>query len=378
PAWVIGQSRLDVGPLEMWWKVRLPIALPWLLCSLLATVALAATEMTVVNLYGYRTVADEFYLFYASEASLARILWTCFLPLVLASFFLMALLVWRRRLPKFATNDAPGLHQDAREVDAPLPRWVKWLAGSVVGLTATLTVAVPIVGLLVKTGHQIVVTGDVRTTSWSPAQCWDALAAAPSTFAAEYSWTIVIAVTTGLAAAVLAWMPAAIGRIHRRWGYCFDAITVVLVLIPGPVVGILVVRFFQLELPGFRQLYQRTLLPTIVALLFRAGPVAYWIWRAGYRGIGEVVFEVARLDASWWRRLWRVDLALLRRTALAALLAAGIVASGDVPAMLLVLSPGVTTVGTRLFQLLHSGARYQEAALALWYVAGVVSIVMIW
>ena len=52
-------------------------------------------------------------------------------------------------------------------------------------------------------------------------------------------------------------------------------------------------------------------------------------------------------------------------------------ASGDVPATLPVVPPGVTTVGTRLFGLLHSGARQQEAALAIWYVGFVVSFVMI-
>ena len=46
--------------------------------------------------------------------------------------------------------------------------------------------------------------------------------------------------------------------------------------------------------------------------------------------------------------------------------------------MLPVLPAGVTTVGTRLFELLHSGARYQEATLAIWYVASVVTIAMIW
>ena len=62
----------------------------------------------------------------------------------------------------------------------------------------------------------------------------------------------------------------------------------------------------------------------------------------------------------------------------AASLAAGLMASGDVPATLPVIPPGVTTVGTRLFGLLHSGARYQEAALAIWYIAAVVAICLFW
>ncbi len=60
------------------------------------------------------------------------------------------------------------------------------------------------------------------------------------------------------------------------------------------------------------------------------------------------------------------------------MLAAAVVGSGDVPATLPVIPPGVTTVGTRLFGLLHSGARYQEASLAIWYMLGVVIIGLIW
>jgi iron(III) transport system permease protein len=53
------------------------------------------------------------------------------------------------------------------------------------------------------------------------------------------------------------------------------------------------------------------------------------------------------------------------------------VASGDVPATLPVIPPGMTTVGTRLFGLLHSGARYQESALAIWYLLAVAAISLV-
>ena len=46
---------------------QLPLAFPWLLSSLVAT-AVLATEMTVVDLYGFRTVADEFYCFTAEPS----------------------------------------------------------------------------------------------------------------------------------------------------------------------------------------------------------------------------------------------------------------------------------------------------------------------
>ena len=53
---VVEQSRLEMGAVQAWWRVRLLIALPWLLTGLLATAALAATEMTVVDLYQFQDV----------------------------------------------------------------------------------------------------------------------------------------------------------------------------------------------------------------------------------------------------------------------------------------------------------------------------------
>jgi iron(III) transport system permease protein len=72
--------------------------------------------------------------------------------------------------------------------------------------------------------------------------------------------------------------------------------------------------------------------------------------------------------------MWAIDLPILKRSLMTAFLATGVVASGDVPATLPVIPPGVSTVGTRLFGLLHSGARYQEAALAIWYVLAITAI----
>ena len=73
--------------------------------------------------------------------------------------------------------------------------------------------------------------------------------------------------------------------------------------------------------------------------------------------------------------MWNIDRPILQGS----LWGAGITLllswlQGDVPATLPVVPPGVTTVGTRLFGLLHSGARYQEAALAIWYLAVVLVI----
>ena len=193
-------------------------------------------------------------------------------------------------------------------------------------------------------------------------------------FASEYRWTCIIAVVVALFAVLIAWPLSAVGRQRRRLEVGLDLLTISFVLLPGPVVGLMVVTFFQLSVPGFFTLYQQTLVPTIIALLFRAVPAAYWVLRAGYRGLDSQLLDTAQLDHSWIKRVWTIDRRLLQGSLWGAGIAAAVVASGDVPATLPVVPPGVTTVGTRLFGLLHSGARYQEAALAIWYLAAVLAI----
>lgn len=373
PSVLIQQSRLELGVIAAWWRVRLPIAMPWLVASLLATAALAATEMTVVDLYGFRTLADEFYLFYAADPSIASVLATCFVPMSMAGVALTWLFVSRRRLAAFQQD-----HQPVVITCDEIPRSAQILMVMILILVSALIVLIPISGLIVKLGHEVAVEeGQVRA-SWSLWSCLQRLVLAPRDFAHEYKWTTLIATLTAATAVAIAWPLAALARTHRRLEVFIDLTTIVLIAIPGPIVGLVVVSAFQWDVPGFRTLYQQTLVPTILALLVRSGPVAYWVLRSGYRGIDAAVLQAALLDGPWWRRMWSIDRPLLSINLAAAILASAVVSSGDVPATLPVIPPGVATVGTRLFGLLHSGARYQEAALAIWYLAAVVLITLFW
>ena len=375
PQSVLQQSSLEMSPGRVWWTVRLRLAFPWIAVSLLATAILATTEMTVADLYGYRTIADTFYLQYVSDPTAKSIATTCLFPLLMAG--LLIYLVnsisdrSRERTDRLNQTDAAGAL-----IEQPAKR-VLVLAALVSTAIVALVIVVPFVGLIVKIGHVVEVREATRHVSWSFGRSLENLTSAPATFAAEYRWTVVLASLTAIVAVVLAWLAAAWGREHRTFRRVIDAVAILLVLIPGPIVGIAVVRFFQIGVPGFRELYNSSVIPTIIGLLFRAGPVAYWVLRTGYRGIGDEVFAAAQLETGWAARVWSVDRPLLKRSLFAATLASAVVASGDVPVMLPIIPPGVTTVGTRLFEQLHSGARYQEASLALWYVAAVVAIAIV-
>ncbi len=383
PAQIVQQSDLDLSPSAAWWRVRLAIAAPWVSLGLLLTGLLAATEMTVVNLYGFRTLADQFYLFYAVDPSLGPVLMTCALPLAMAASLIGRLLVARRRSITTQLDGGPPHPDSPREFPSPresytqnerFPKAQVALAIAVCLAWILVVVAVPLTGLAMKLGHDVTVVGDDVQASWSADASLRRLVSAPREFGAEYQWTAMIAALSGLTALLIAMPLAIVGRNSPRWEPWIDGMAVVCFVIPGPIVGLVVVSLFQLRVPGFNQLYQQTLIPTVMALMLRAVPVAYWVLRSAYRSVADAIFDASRLDTWPLRRFWQVHRPLLARRWMAAGLAAGLVAAGDVPAMLPVLPPGVSTVGTRLFGLLHSGARYQEAALAIWYVIAVLAI----
>ena len=370
PRVLIEQAELESSPINIWWRIRLPLAMPWLVTSMLATAALAATEMTVVDLYGYRTIADEFYLYFAVNPNVTSIVMTCVVPLVIGTALVAVVsMAWHGRL---SIRD----REEKRVLPAePASGRAVAVAGTYAIVVATMILLVPISGLLVKLGHQVQVVDETVQADWSVGQAIHNIAQAPTSFSDEYRWTAIVACLTGVAAVVLAWPLAAWGRERQRIEQCVDFLSIAFFLTPGPIIGLAVVRLFRIDVVGLDALYQRTLIPTMIALLFRAGPLAYWVLRAGYRGLDDTSLDASRLDASRWQRMWCIDRRVLGTSFFLAFAGACVMASGDVPATLPVIPPGVTTVGTRLFGLLHSGARQQEAALAIWYVAAVVVFV---
>ena len=368
------QSSLQRGVAATWWRVCLPMAFPWVQASLLGCALLAATEMTVVDLYTYRTVADEFYLFYVTEPSLISVAMTCVLPLAICAVMLTWMSVSRRRLVEVQFDVEP----EAPTTSADSSSFLSMIASGIAITMVLLCVAIPLSGLFVKLGQEVAMRDEQVSLTWSATTAFQRLVEAPSLFASEYTWTILIASVASVVATPLGWLLAAWTRTRRRSTWFTDAIMIVMIVIPGPIVAMSMVTLFQCPLPGFRDLYQQTIIPTVMTLLFRAIPASYWMLRVSYRGVGREVFENASLEMPFLSRLWRVDRVILAKSLAITFLTVGLVASGDIPAMLPILPPGVTTVGTRLFGLLHSGARYQEASLALWYVGVATIIAWIW
>ncbi|WDQ18120.1 amino acid ABC transporter permease [Rhodopirellula sp. P2] len=365
----IQQASLDFSPNQSWWRVRLPIALPWIVASVIAVMVLASTEMSVADLHSVRTVADQFYLFYSVDPNTTSVLVSTLVPMVVGG---VPALLWfwlRRRRWNVAS------HGELESTTAP-PRSksAAWESTTTPGMHAiacvgvticTLLLLLPLAGLVVQTGHTVEVVDGQRQATFQWQASIRAITEAPRLFQDEIVWTIQLALFS-----ILWTLPIAIGL--ARWarssnaaGVVIDVLGTMLFLVPGPVIGMTVAAIFRLPFPGLDWLATHTLVPTLIAVGVRSVLVAYAILRNAYGGIDDATWLSGRMDGSVAWRWWHLELPLLRRGLSVAALAVAIVSAGDVPAAMPALPPGVTTTGTRLFGLLHSGARYQEASLAM-------------
>ncbi|TWT92536.1 ABC transporter permease family protein [Neorhodopirellula pilleata] len=368
PDLVLQHASIDMTPWRVWWNVRLSLARPWIALGVVLVGLVAATEMSVADLHSVRTVADQFYLFYALDPTMTSVMMVLVVPFVLAS---IPCSVWY-------LSGHSGFYMDMAHRRSPSQLICAFSPGMAVSsfmallwliLSLLVCQTAMFVGLVLQAGHAVRVEGGRAIASWSWTACVRSLAEAPSMFAQEYAWTIQLACLTTIVVIPLACVVGRRSRTHPRSAKATDAAMVALFVIPGPLVAMGIVRLFAFGVPGFETLATQTLIPTMMAVGVRSFVIAYLILRFAYSQISESVWQSARLDASSWRRIISVELPAIWPAVLIASIASAIIASGDVPASLPVLPPGVTTVGTRLFGLLHSGARYQEASLAFWYFA---------
>jgi iron(III) transport system permease protein len=378
---VIQHAAIDFGVVATWFRVRLPIAAPWVAAAVVIVSLLSATEMSVADLHSVRTVADQFYLFYALDPNWTAIAVATWVPLIVGG---IPAIVWLRSRIKSLHVDGShrtraAQHDISHHISNESTTWFPDRCVVIVALFGTLgslliCQGAIAAGLLVQAGHTVRVEDGVSQASWTWQACCESLLAAPSMFLSEYAWTLQLAGLTAIVVLPLAWALARAGRASDRFGWAIDCSMTLAFLIPGPVVAMAIVWLFTSGIPGGELLATQTLIPTMMSVGVRSLIAAYFLMRLGYGQISESVWQASRLDGGFFRRVCWIELPLLWTNGVVALIVAGVVASGDVPAALPVLPPGVTTVSTRLFGLLHSGSRYQEASLAFWYLVGILSV----
>jgi len=386
PRQLIESAYLDQGPLRRWTHVFLPAIAPWIAAGALWAATLAATEMTVVNLYGVRTIADAFYLLYAAQPSNMAIVQVVLpsLPIGIG----LAMIVQRIVSPSGLSSHGSSSHDTT---EGGFDKWSCIASGSrlpqfasAIWATAMtlLLLAVPLASLFATAGRVVVITegssGETMVNRfWQWEKCVQTIQGGWNTFLPEHQWTLTIAFSMGIFATAVAMVVVSQCKTARSRA-AGDMLWLVAVMVPGPVVALAVVWMFRRDLPMLDTLYQQTLVPTFLALLPRSGAAAYIVIRVATARLDPAIDAAASLDTDqYWQRYFQINLPRLSPAILASIGIAAAVAVADVPATLPVVPPGVSTVGTRLFGLLHSGSRSQEAGLAIVFLLVVMVVAML-
>jgi ABC-type Fe3+ transport system permease subunit len=148
-------------------------------------------------------------------------------------------------------------------------------------------------------------------------------------------------------------------------------LTVVPLGVPGLVIGLAYVRYFNREGPFDLILASGSML-VVMGLAFRIWPFAQRIVTHGIEEMPQAWHEAAVLGGlTGWRRRWWIAWPLLRGDILAAAVIGFVLALGEVEISQMLCAPGQGTLALRLFTFLHFGPTHVAASLAvlLWGIA---------
>lgn len=345
-------------------SIVLPLAAPWIAVGLIWSAVVAATEMTVADLYMVRTLSDEVYKYYALQPDTVPITLALLVPagLFLPMIAVLYQAVFRRGLAQTVVTLRGG--GEPALVSRPAEKRLRIFAWCIATLVAALTALVPLASLLMKAGWEVTGLNAEASYRVSLLKAFQSVVNAPNQFQSELTWSfylgILLVVVSLPIAAVLA---AVVHRQSRARAVAFWGMLGML-LIPGPVLSMMVIWLFNR--PALGWVYDNTLIPTIAVLLPRTLPIAYLLFRGSTRLLDQSISDSVRLQAAsrfsgFWRGVLPRQIPAIGLAGLAVFL----VTVADLSATLLVLPPSVSTVAVRLFGLMHSGVRNQEAGLAL-------------
>ena len=355
------QALLDANPLAVFLKITLPgtaSAIAVAGCWVLVT---TTGEMTVTDLLGVRTYAEEIYTGFAlgstlSEASLdagpLAALVMCLLGLVFLVTF------W---LP------SPGNWVVLRPVRVfSLGRW-RWASALHIWGIVCVVAGIPLANLCYKAGAIGPSPSGEASRDWSIVQFVWVVVQTPLKFSSDFGWTVAISGTATVVCLLVA-LPLAWFARRGGWRSVPALLTVaVAMVIPGPLIGlwaIWCVEFIDVQ-PLF-WLYDKTILAPVLCLVVRCVPLCLLLTWIHVQAVARVLIDQAVLEgAGRWRIVWHLLVLPNREGIGVAALVTFAIGMGDLATTILVLPPGVTTVAFRVFDLVHYGVRYELAGLGL-------------
>ncbi len=352
-------ARLEGGWRRVLWLVVFPKLRPWILASCFWCVLPILTEMVVTNLYQVPTVAEQVYLD-ASRGALRPLTYVAAIGLCMLPLACFAWIVWLRLPDWYGVIRRMQLHppEPLRLQKARLP------LSLLVGTVTAILVGLPLVNLVAKAGWKPRTLTDGTTSyGWSVDRFFTTVVESLTLFQTEFYWSMMLAASSSclamlLACVLLSSLPTRV----RPW---VNFLMLVLVAVPGPLVGVFTIWVFNRSTPEILgRLYDTTLIAPIVAQQFRLLPLSWLLMQSLLASVSRHVWEMATIDElSGWQRL-RIVLVpqVCSRWATCWLLLI-LISVGELSSTILVLPPGVTTVSMRLFELLHFGMRHQDSGL---------------
>lgn len=355
------QALLEASPWRVMRTITLRGVLPAIGAAFMVVLLTAATEMTASDLYRIRTYAEEAYQGFPLGEEATVTLMTL-APVI--GFLVSAASLSAGAIGYLTTVDIADATRSP--IRFSLGGWKLPLSFAAF-ITVALLLGFPVANLVIKAGIIAQPTNTGIERSWSLVQVATLVGRSPATFSAEFFWSgaigLVAAVCSVLLAAPLAWFAS-------RWRIAAGLLLVVaslLLALPGPIVGSLVMSLFQItDAPLIVFLYDATILPAVLAVMTKCLPLAMLIGWFGFRTISPVWVETAALDgAGFWRQFFSIAVPNRWRSLLLAATASFAVAFGDLTCTIQLLPPGIDTLPRRMFGLLHAGADDRASALAI-------------
>lgn len=352
-------ALLEAPTTRVVWLVTLRRSLPAIGVSVLWVSMIIAGEMTITDLFQVRTYAEEIYISIPLEEFAGIGIQWRGLALTSAAMVAVALVA------TFSLAPPPATASDRPRVALRLGA-IRYVALPFAASVVFLVVGLPLVNLAVHAGLVVRPVEDGVVRNWELAKFLSMVATAPTRYAAELMWSLSIGALSATGAMLVA-LPIAWQAIRRTWGaFVAVAVAALGLAIPGPLIGITVIWLLNRDPPWISWLYDRTLLAPCLAMLLRGLPLAILVSWYAIRSVAREVLEAAQTEGlAGGGLLWWI-VAPQRVAALAAAwLAIFALSLGDLAATILVTPPGVSTIATRVFGLLHAGVDDQVAGLCL-------------
>jgi iron(III) transport system permease protein len=371
-------ASLEMSRWHVWWRVILPQLRPALTWSLLLIVIQTSTEIAVTDFFRIRTWAEEVYIETAlgswdaiqgSQRLVDQVGITLPETAPVGGRWLVATLIAGAGI-LLLCSCLQQLSSFRQQASRPLrllelKRWRLPLTILWCGVFL-LMVLFPISSLILKAGWVVQQT-DVVQRSWSFGKCLSMIIDSPRRYSDSWWVTLQAAGLAMLLAVSLAMFLRLKLRTRSLWCDPGSYLTVLGIILPGPVWGVWLIRLFNApSLPALNWLYDQTVVVIALAMFLRLWP---WVWiliTAGQLTIARGQWELAELEA-WppWQLLRRVIWPQIGRWCWAAMLLGLVLAVGELSATILVYPAGKTPLSVELFRLLHSDYEAEVAGLCL-------------